>query len=61
MNSVRPTANSEIAYDIESHLKASTNYFDPAGTSSSGAMSPDTADLTFIFDMTVKFKRPLKL
>jgi len=61
MSSVSSKANSELAYALESQLKSSTNYFDPTGTSFSGAVLPDASDLTFSFEMTVKLKRPLKL
>jgi hypothetical protein len=61
MSSVGPTANGGVAYALESQLKNNTNYFDPVGTSFSGDVRPDSSDLTFSFDMTVKLKRPLKL
>ena len=61
MSSVSSKAYSELAYALETQLKSSTNYFDPAGTSFSGAVLPDASDLTFSFEMTVKLKRPLKL
>jgi len=61
MNSVRASANGEVAYALEAQIKGATNYFDPAGTSFSGAVAPDANDLTFSFEITVKLKRSLKL
>ncbi len=61
MTSVRASANGEVAYALETQIKGATNYFDPAGTSFSGAVAPDASDLTFSFEITVKLKRPLKL
>jgi type IV pilus assembly protein PilM len=61
MTKVRANANGEVAYALETLLKSSTNYFDPLGTTPSGAVVSDNSDLTFSFEMTVKLKRPLKL
>ncbi len=61
MNSVRASANGEVAYALEALIKGATNYFDAAGTSFSGAVAPDANDLTFSFEITVKLKRSLKL
>jgi hypothetical protein len=60
LTSVDPSASSEIAYAVESQLKACP-IFDPKATQLSGQMSPDDSNGTFTFGMTVTLLNPLKL
>lgn len=59
---VSSTANPDMAFAVESELKNSP-MFDPEGTQvpSSSSISPDDANGTFTFPVTIKLKRPLKL
>ena len=61
LSSVDPSANSEIAYAVESELKSATNYFDPKTTQLTGQITPDDANGTFTFGITVTLQNPLKL
>jgi len=61
LTSVDPSANSEIAYAVENQLKSSTNYFDPKTTQLTGQITPDEANGTFTFGVTVTLLNPLKL
>ena len=61
LTSVDPSANSEIAYAVENELKSSTNYFDPKTTQLTGQITPDDANGTFTFGVTVTLLNPLKL
>ncbi len=61
LTSVDPSANSEIAYAVESELKNSTNYFDPKTTQLTGQITPDDLTGTFTFGVTVTLANPLKL
>jgi type IV pilus assembly protein PilM len=61
LTSVDPSANSEIAYAVENALKGSTNYFDPKTTQLTGQITPDDANGTFTFGITVTLLNPLKL
>jgi hypothetical protein len=61
LTSVDPSANSEIAYAVETELKNSTNYFDPKLTALTGNITPDTSSGTFTFGVTVTLLNPLKL
>jgi type IV pilus assembly protein PilM len=61
LSSIDPSANSEIAYAVESELKNSTNYFDPKTTQLTGQITPDDLTGTFTFGVTVTLLNPLKL
>jgi type IV pilus assembly protein PilM len=61
LSSIDPSANSEIAYAVESELKGATNYFDPKTTQLTGQITPDDANGTFTFGITVTLLNPLKL
>jgi Type IV pilus assembly protein PilM len=61
LSSIDPSANSEIAYAVESELKGATNYFDPKTTQLTGQITPDDVDGTFTFGITVTLLNPLKL
>jgi hypothetical protein len=55
-----PSANSDIAYAVESALKADP-LFDKDGTQLSGTIDPVDATGTFTFGVNLKLKHPLKL
>jgi type IV pilus assembly protein PilM len=59
LSSVDPSANSEIAYAVESELKACP-VFDPKGTQLSGQITPDDSNGTFTFGIAVALLNPLK-
>ena len=61
LTSVDPSANSEIAFEVERELKSATNYFDPKTTSLTGQMTTDEANGTFTFGLTVGLVNPLHL
>jgi type IV pilus assembly protein PilM len=61
LTSVDPSANSEIAFEVERELKSATNYFDPKTTSLTGQMTTDEASGTFTFGLTVGLVNPLQL
>jgi type IV pilus assembly protein PilM len=61
LSSIDPSANSEIAYAVESQLKSATNYFDPKTTQLTGQITPDDVNGTFTFGITVTLQNPLKL
>ena len=61
LSSIDPSANSEIAYAVESELKSATNYFDPKTTQLTGQITPDDVNGTFTFGITVTLLNPLKL
>jgi hypothetical protein len=58
-NSTTPSANTDIAYAVESALKQSPA-FDPAETQLSGTIDTDPNG-TFTFGVNLKLKRPMKL
>jgi type IV pilus assembly protein PilM len=58
--SVDPSANSEIAYAVESQLK-SCPIFDPNTTQLTGQITPNDANGTFTFGITVTLRNPLQL
>jgi hypothetical protein len=56
-----PTANADLAYSVENQLRASP-LFDPKETKLSGtAENVGESDLTFGFEVTLRFKNPIKL
>jgi type IV pilus assembly protein PilM len=57
LQSVDASANSEMAYAVESELQAS-KYFDPKATALAGNISPDDPDGTFTFGVTVTLLTP---
>ena len=61
LSSIDPSANSETAYAVENELKSATNYFDPKTTQLTGQITPDDANGTFTFGITVTLQNPLKL
>jgi type IV pilus assembly protein PilM len=61
LSSVDPSANSEIAFEVERELKSATNYFDPKFTSLTQQMPTEDASGTFTFGLTVALANPLQL
>ncbi|TAL01023.1 MAG: type IV pilus assembly protein PilM [Verrucomicrobia bacterium] len=62
LSAVSPSANTDIAFALESQLKDKDNpLFEPAGTGLTGSLNTDETTGTFVFNMTLKLKRPLKL
>jgi hypothetical protein len=61
LTGVDPSANSEIAFEVERELKSATNYFDPKTTTLTGQMTTDDASGTFTFGLTVGLVNPLQL
>jgi hypothetical protein len=57
---VDPSANSEIAYAVENELKA-IPFFKPEATQLIGQITPDEANGTFTFGITVTLQKPLNL
>ena len=53
-----PSANAEAAYAVTEALKKS-GYFDPNGVALPGTIAAD--DFTFVFELSAKLKRPIKL
>ena len=60
LTSVDPSANSEIAYAVETELKACP-IFDPKTTQLTGQMTQDDSTGTFTFGVTVTLLNPLQL
>jgi type IV pilus assembly protein PilM len=60
LTSVDPSANSEIAYAVETELKACP-VFDPKTTQLTGQMTQDDSTGTFTFGVTVTLLNPLQL
>jgi type IV pilus assembly protein PilM len=60
LSAVDPSANSEIAYAVESELKACP-LFDPKTTQLTGQITPDDSNGTFTFGITLMLQNPLKL
>ncbi len=61
LTSVDPSANSEIAFEVERELRSATNYFDPKLTSLTQQMPTEDANGTFTFGLTVVLVNPLQL
>jgi type IV pilus assembly protein PilM len=61
LTGVDPSANSEIAFEVEREFKSATNYFDPKTTTLTGQMTTDDASGTFTFGLTVGLVNPLQL
>ena len=61
LTSVDPSANSEIAFEVERELKSATNYFDPKLTSLTQQGPTEDASGTFTFGLTVVLVNPLQL
>jgi type IV pilus assembly protein PilM len=60
LSSIDPSANTEIAYEVENQLKA-VPIFDPKTTQLTGQITPDDVTGTFTFGVTVTLLNPLKL
>jgi type IV pilus assembly protein PilM len=60
LSNIDPSAISEIAYAVESELKASP-FFDPKVTQLSGQITPNDANGTFTFGIIVGLQNPLNL
>jgi type IV pilus assembly protein PilM len=60
LSNVDPSANSEIAYAVENELKA-IPFFKPEATQLTGQITPDEANGTFTFGITVTLQNPLNL
>ena len=61
LQNVDPSANSEIAFEVEREMKSATNYFDPKTTSLTTPIVPDEASGTFTFGLSVGLINPLQL
>ncbi|HTQ51103.1 MAG TPA: pilus assembly protein PilM, partial [Candidatus Acidoferrales bacterium] len=61
LTAVDPSAQSEIAFEVEREFKSATNYFDPKITQLTGQMTTDDANGTFTFGLTVGLVKPLEL
>jgi len=59
---LKPTANDQLAFNLESKIKDMTNLFNPVETGLMGqaVMTNSTAD-TFSFDIKLKLKTPIKI
>jgi type IV pilus assembly protein PilM len=60
LSAIDPSANSEIAYAVESALKACP-IFDPKTTQLTGQITPDDSNGTFTFGISLILQNPLKL
>ena len=60
LSTIDPSANSEVAYAVETQLKACP-IFDPKTTQLTGQITPDSASGTFTFGITVTLTNTLKL
>jgi len=60
LSSVDPSANTAIAFEVQSQLQSSP-MFDPKGTLLSPTITADDATGTFTFGITVALQNPLKL
>ena len=60
MTAVDPSANTAIAFEVQSQLQSSP-LFDPKGTLLSPTITTDEANGTFSFGITVTLQNPLKL
>ena len=60
LSTIDPSANSEVAYAVETQLKACP-IFDPKTTQLTGQITPDSATGTFTFGITVTLTNMLKL
>jgi type IV pilus assembly protein PilM len=60
LSNVDPSANTEIAYEVESQLQ-NCPAFDKKTTQLTGQITPDDASGTFTFGLTVALQNPLKL
>ena len=60
LSNLDPSANSEVAYAVETQLKACP-IFDPKTTQLTGQITPDSATGTFTFGITVTLTNMLKL
>ena len=61
LTSVDPSANSQLAFEVERELKSATNYFDPKTTTLNAQISADDANGTFTFSLSVGLAKPLQL
>lgn len=60
LSAIDPSANTTIAFDVESQLKNSP-MFDPKGTLLSPTLTSDPASGTFSFGITVALPNPMKM
>jgi len=60
LTSVDPSANTAIAFEVQSQLQSSP-MFDPKGTLLSPTITADDTTGTFTFGITVALQNPLKL
>jgi type IV pilus assembly protein PilM len=60
LSNIDPSANSEVAYAVETQLKACP-IFDPKTTQLTGQITPDSASGTFTFGIMVTLTNSLKL
>ena len=60
LSSLGPTVNGLIAYAVQEELARRVEFFDPTNTALPGTAVVDANELTFSFEVTVKFKRAFK-
>jgi len=60
LSAVSPSANTDIAFALETQLKENP-LFEAKETTLTGNLNTDEPTGTFVFGMTLKLKRPLKL
>src|SRR6266851_4172461 len=60
LSSLGPTVNGLIAYAVQEELARRVEFFDPTNIALPGAAVVDANELTFSFEVTVKFKRAFK-
>jgi type IV pilus assembly protein PilM len=60
LSSLGPAVNGNIAFAVREELARRVEFFDPTNTALPGAAVVDANELTFSFEVTVKFKRAFK-
>jgi hypothetical protein len=60
LSSIGPAVNGSIAFAVQEELARHVEFFDPTNTVLPGAAVVDANELTFSFEVTVKFKRAFK-
>jgi type IV pilus assembly protein PilM len=60
LSSLGPTVNGRIAFAVQEELARRVEFFDPTNTALPGVLVVDANELTFSFEVTVKFKRAFK-
>jgi hypothetical protein len=60
LSSLGPAVNGNIAFAVREELARRVEFFDPTNTVLPGVAVVDANELTFSFEVTVKFKRAFK-